>query len=116
MTRETSPSSGTLGVPARDVPVPTADISLPPENRDKLLIHTHGGCSVMFPGESGTLEAIMMAGFGRYRVISVDYRMPPEAYFPSAIDDAFTVYKEGSLRRDRRLLREASRGIDMSGP
>ena len=35
----------------------------------------------------------MMAGFGQYKVISVDYRMPPEAYFPAAIDDAVTVYK-----------------------
>ena len=67
--------------------------TVPPENQDKLLIHTHGGCYVLFPGASGTPEGIMMAGFGRYKVISVDYRMPPEAYFPAAIDDAVTVYK-----------------------
>jgi acetyl esterase/lipase len=67
--------------------------TIPPENQDKVLIHTHGGCYVLFPGESGTPEGIMMAGFGRYKVISVDYRMPPEAYFPAAIDDAVTVYK-----------------------
>ena len=35
----------------------------------------------------------MMAGFGHFKVISVDYRMPPEAYFPGALDDAMTVYK-----------------------
>jgi acetyl esterase/lipase len=64
-----------------------------PENRDKVLIHVHGGCYVLFPGESGSSEAIMMAGFGHYKVISVDYRMPPEAYFPAALDDAVTVYK-----------------------
>ena len=34
-----------------------------------------------------------MAGDGHYKVISVDYRMPPEAYFPAAVDDAVTVYK-----------------------
>ena len=67
--------------------------TIPPENQDKVLIHTHGGCYVLFPGESGTPEGIMMAGFGQYKVISVDYRMPPEAYFPAAIDDAVTVYK-----------------------
>ena len=66
---------------------------IPPENSNKLLIHTHGGCYVLFPGESGTTEAIMMAGFGHYKVISVDYRMPPEAYFPAALDDVLTVYK-----------------------
>lgn len=68
--------------------------TIPLENRDKVLIHVHGGCYVLFPGQSGTTEAIMMAGFGHYKVISVDYRMPPEAYFPAALDDAVAVYKE----------------------
>ncbi len=64
-----------------------------PEHKDKLLVHVHGGCYELFPGEAGTSEAIMMAGFGHFRVISVDYRMPPEAYFPGALDDAMTVYR-----------------------
>ena len=51
--------------------------NIPPENRNRLLIHVHGGCYVSFPGESGTTEAIFMAGFGHFKVISVDYRMPP---------------------------------------
>jgi monoterpene epsilon-lactone hydrolase len=68
--------------------------SIPPENKDKVLIHVHGGCYVLFPGESGATEGIMMAGFAHYKVISVDYRMPPEAYFPAAVDDAVSVYKE----------------------
>ena len=66
---------------------------MPTENKDKVLIHVHGGCYVLFPGESGTTEGIIMAGDGHYKVISVDYRMPPEAYFPAAVDDAVTVYK-----------------------
>jgi epsilon-lactone hydrolase len=70
----------------------TPDV-IPPEHRDKVLIHVHGGCYVLFPGKSGTGEAILMAGLGHFRVISVDYRMPPEAYFPGALDDATTVYK-----------------------
>jgi acetyl esterase/lipase len=70
----------------------TPDV-IPPEHRDKLLIHVHGGCYVLFPGESGTSEAIIMAGLGHFKVISVDYRMPPEGYFPAALDDAMTVYK-----------------------
>ncbi len=64
-----------------------------PEHRDKLLVHVHGGCYELFPGEAGTSEAIMMAGLGHFKVISVDYRMPPEAYFPGALDDAMTVYE-----------------------
>jgi acetyl esterase/lipase len=34
-----------------------------------------------------------MAGLEHFKVVSVDYRMPPEAYFPVAIDDVLTVYK-----------------------
>jgi len=34
-----------------------------------------------------------MAGFGHIKVISVEYRMPPEAYFPAALDDGIAVYK-----------------------
>jgi len=67
--------------------------SILPNNRHRVLIHMHGGCYVFSPGESGLPEAVMMAGFGRFRVISVDYRMPPEAHFPAALDDGITVYK-----------------------
>ncbi len=74
------------------VNVATPD-SVPAQNQGKVLIHVHGGCYVLFPGQSGATEAIMMAGFGHYKVIAVDYRMPPEAYFPAALDDAITVYK-----------------------
>jgi epsilon-lactone hydrolase len=66
---------------------------VPPENRDRLLIHIHGGCYVNNPGESGTTEAVMMAGFGHFRVISVDYRMAPDHVFPAALNDVITVWK-----------------------
>jgi epsilon-lactone hydrolase len=72
--------------------VVTPDV-IPPENRNRLLIHVHGGCYAFGGGEAATAEAIFMAGFGHYKVISVDYRMPPDAYFPAALDDAMTVYK-----------------------
>ena len=64
-----------------------------PENRNRLLIHVHGGCYVLNPGEAGLPEAVFMAGVGGFRVVSVDYRMPPEAYFPAALDDAMAVWK-----------------------
>ena len=75
------------------VTVVTPD-TIPPANADKVVIHVHGGCYVYFPGESGTTEALMMAGFGGYKVIAVDYRMPPDAYFPAALDDAMAVYRD----------------------
>ncbi|AYM91022.1 alpha/beta hydrolase [Serratia sp. 3ACOL1] len=65
-----------------------------PENRSRILIHFHGGGYVLNPGEAGTDEAIMMAGFGQIKVISIDYRMPPDFPFPAAIDDAVTAYRE----------------------
>ena len=36
----------------------------------------------------------MMAGFAGFKVISVDYRMPPDHPFPAALDDAVAVYRE----------------------
>src|SRR5882724_833982 len=62
-------------------------------NENRVLIHMHGGCYVLSPGEAALPEGLMMAGFGGFRVISVDYRMPPAAYFPAALDDGMTVYK-----------------------
>ncbi len=66
---------------------------LPTENRNRLLVHIHGGCYVLNGGESGTTEAIYMAGFGRFKVLSVDYRRPPEFKYPAALDDAVEVWK-----------------------
>jgi len=67
--------------------------TIAPANRDRVLIQMHGGCYVLNPGEAGLPEAVLMAGFGGFKVISVDYRMPPEAYFPAALDDGMTVYR-----------------------
>ena len=67
---------------------------IPERNRDRVLLHLHGGVRVLFPGESGTREAILMAGFGGFKVISVDYRMPPDFPFPAALDDAVAAYRE----------------------
>ena len=66
---------------------------LPPENRNRLLVHMHGGCYVLSGGEAATSEAIYMAGFGHFRVLSVDYRRPPEAPYPAALDDGITAWK-----------------------
>ena len=67
--------------------------TIAPQNQGRVLLHMHGGCYVLNPGEAALPEAVFMAGFGGFKVISVDYRMPPEAYFPAALDDGMTVYK-----------------------
>jgi acetyl esterase/lipase len=37
-------------------------------------------------------------------VISVDYRMPPDAYFPAALDDAMTVWKATTTTHDPKKM------------
>jgi epsilon-lactone hydrolase len=83
-----------------------------PENRDRLLIHIHGGCYVLGGGLAATSEAVMMAGIGHYKVISVDYRMPPVAYFPAALDDVVAVWREAlkAYRADRMAVFGSSAG------
>jgi epsilon-lactone hydrolase len=81
-----------------------ASVDIPPENQNRLLVHVHGGCFVSFPGESGTAEAIFMAGFGRFKVISIDYRMPPDHPYPAALDDAMTVWKAAVKMADPKKM------------
>src|SRR5262249_44339094 len=66
-----------------------------PENKNRLLLHVHGGCYVM--GGGGTAEGVYMAGFGHYKVLSVDYRRPPAAFYPAALDDVVAAWK-GALK------------------
>lgn len=68
--------------------------SLPEENRDRILLHVHGGAYVFYGGEAGIGEAILAAYHGKMKVVSVDYRMPPDHPFPAALDDTIAVYKE----------------------
>lgn len=77
---------------------------IPIQNRHRLLIHLHGGCYVFGPGEAATTEAILMAGIGHFKVISVDYRMPPAAFFPAALDDAITVWKAAAKTSDPKRM------------
>jgi acetyl esterase/lipase len=77
---------------------------IPPENRNRLLIHIHGGCYVLFPGEAGATEAMIMAGLEHFKVISVDYRMPPDFPYPAAMDDAMAVWKEVTKTHDARRM------------
>lgn len=71
-----------------------------PEDRNRLLIHLHGGGYVLYPGEAGAGEAMLMAGYGGFKVVSVDYRMAPDFPFPAALDDAVTVWRSLAARYD----------------
>jgi epsilon-lactone hydrolase len=77
---------------------------VPPENQNRLLVHVHGGGYVYNPGEAGTGEATLMAGYGGFRVISFDYRMPPDFPYPAAMDDAMAVWKAALKLQDPRNM------------
>jgi len=68
--------------------------SIAEENRNRILVHVHGGAYVFGGGESAAAEAVLMAHFGKIEVVSVDYRMPPDYPYPAAIDDALAVWRE----------------------
>jgi epsilon-lactone hydrolase len=62
--------------------------------KDRLLINLHGGgFTVCWPG-CAYLESIPLAGLGGYTVISLDYRMGPEARHPAGVEDVAMVWRE----------------------
>lgn len=78
--------------------------NIAPNNRNRVLIQVHGGCYVLNPAEAALPEAMLISAIGGYRVIAVDYRMPPEAYFPAALDDNMAVYREVLRTTDPRRV------------
>ncbi|MBP7002017.1 alpha/beta hydrolase [Amaricoccus sp.] len=70
----------------------------------RLLLHLHGGGYVLFPGEAGAGEAMLMAGLAGAEVVSVDYRMAPDHPFPAALDDAAAVWRALAGERDPRTM------------
>jgi epsilon-lactone hydrolase len=77
---------------------------VPAVNQNRLLVHVHGGGYVYNPGEAGTGEATLMAGYGGFKVISFDYRMPPDFPYPAAMDDAMAVWKAALKLQDPRNM------------
>src|SRR5262249_60565166 len=49
--------------------------NIPETNKNRVLVHVHGGGYVFNPGESGTGEGIMIAGTAQMKVIPIHYRM-----------------------------------------
>jgi monoterpene epsilon-lactone hydrolase len=69
-------------------------LEIPVKNKNRLLVHVHGGGYVFGGGDATVGEAILLAGIGGYKIISIDYRMPPDHPYPAALDDAIAVWKE----------------------
>jgi acetyl esterase/lipase len=60
----------------------------------RVLINLHGGAFMMCAEGCAFLEALPIAVVGGYRIVTVDYRMAPEAVFPAACEDVAAVYAE----------------------
>jgi monoterpene epsilon-lactone hydrolase len=78
--------------------------NIPEQNRNRLLVHVHGGGYVFAPGEAATREAFLMAGFSKFKVISIDYRMPPDFPYPAAMDGAMAVWKEVTQTNEAKKM------------
>ena len=70
-----------------------------PEHIDHLFVHLHGGGYVLGGGDSSVTEAVVVAASSGISAVSIDYRMPPEAPFPAAVDDTIAVYREALKTR-----------------
>ncbi|WP_337187935.1 alpha/beta hydrolase [Phenylobacterium sp.] len=64
-----------------------------PKNARRVLINLHGGgFSTGWPYFS-QLESVPIASRGRIKVVSVNYRMPPQGRYPDASEDIANVYR-----------------------
>ena len=77
---------------------------VPPNHRGQVIVNIHGGGWVFGPGESGTTEAMLLAAHGGYRVLAIDYRMPPDSPFPAALDDLVAAWRELVKTTDPRHI------------
>jgi epsilon-lactone hydrolase len=82
----------TIGGVATLVVVPKAGIS--PRNQHRVLINLHGGGFSVCAPTCGIIESIPIAGLGKIKVVTVDYRQGPEFKFPAASEDVARVYSE----------------------
>ncbi|MDF1667978.1 MAG: alpha/beta hydrolase [Roseovarius sp.] len=83
--------------------VPTRDISLPTgakmrlytpvkQTSDALVIYAHGGGFVLGCIDTYDLQSRWLVEQTGQRIISLDYRLAPEHFFPAAFDDAVAAY------------------------
>ena len=91
--------------------VTPAEVDAKHENH--LFCYVHGGAYILNGGEAGLAEAIVIAVRAKMRVLSIDYRMPPQHPFPAGLDDVVTVYQH--LLRNRSAKSMALGGSSAGG-
>jgi monoterpene epsilon-lactone hydrolase len=65
-----------------------------PKHKHHLFVYLHGGAYIVYSGEAGTTEAILIAARLKMPVLSIDYRMPPAYPAPAGINDVVSVYRQ----------------------
>ena len=65
-----------------------------PFDGKRVLMNLHGGGFTMCAEACALLESVPIAALGGYKVVTVNYRMAPEAKHPAGVEDAATVYRE----------------------
>ncbi|MCB2079578.1 MAG: alpha/beta hydrolase [Novosphingobium sp.] len=81
--------SAIAGVPVR--------IFAPSDGRfdsERVLINLHGGAFSVCWNSCSQLESIPIASIGKYKVVSVNYRMAPEQRHPAGVEDVEKVYRD----------------------
>jgi epsilon-lactone hydrolase len=73
-------------------------------HQDQLVFFLHGGGYVLGREESGTGEATLLAAYGGYRVLSIDYRLAPDYLHPAALEDALSAWKAVIAEENPRRL------------
>ena len=76
--------------------VPTRVVTPKGKNVDpaRVLINLHGGAFNTCWESCSVLESAPIASVGGYKVVSINYRMAPEAAHPAGVEDVATVYRE----------------------
>ena len=75
-----------------------------PAHEDHRFLFVHGGAYVIGGGEAGLLEAFLIASRAKIKVISIDYRMPPDHPFPAAVEDVVTIYRHVLENRPAKAI------------
>jgi acetyl esterase/lipase len=73
--------------------IPAERLSRPGSRRDRAVLYLHGGgyvCGSIKTHRTLTNELAMQFDGG---IVSIDYRLAPEAPFPAAVDDAVAAYR-----------------------
>lgn len=76
------------------VPVHIVTPAGKPADRTRVLINVHGGGFSMCAEACAMIESFPIASLGGFKVVTVDYRMGPEARHPAAVEDVEKVYRE----------------------